>query len=158
MEPAGLLHEDGIERADGQMAVVTALQGSADVTLRDGALHLPDAFAVPFAGGLVVTVWVDGCIALWPRDAWESLASRLTRLPISDSNARAFGRLLFSSAMSVGAGVRRLRLPDRHRAMAGIRSDAVLVGAGDHAELWSRERWAETSGRPLDEFLAGVPA
>ncbi len=138
------------------MASVPALHGSADVTLRDGLLRLPDRFAVRFAAGLVMTEWLDGCLALWPRASWDSLAARLMRLPIADGDARSFVRLLFASAVEVGGSPRSIRLPEAHRRSAGLGAEGVCVGAGDHAEIWARSRWAEQVDRPLDDFAAAL--
>jgi MraZ protein len=140
------------------MGLPAALLGSVDVTLTDGLLRLPEAFAASFVGGLVVTVWLDGCVALWPRAAWERLTARLADLPVADGRARAFARLLFSSAVALEPGRRSVRLSDEHRRSAELDGRGVLVGAGDHVEVWSPARWAEQSDRRLDEFatvLAG---
>jgi MraZ protein len=139
-----------------RMPLPTALHGSVDVTLRDGTLRLPDRFTIPFAGGLVITSWLDGCLALWPRSSWEDLSARLMALPIADSAARAFARLLFASAIELAEGLRSVRLPERHRRTADLGEDAVLVGAGDHVEVWSRQRWTEQATRRLDDFSSAL--
>jgi MraZ protein len=139
------------------MAPLTALHGSTEVTLNDGMLRLPDRFKAPFAAGTVVTAWLDGCVALWPRASWDALAARVVQLPIADSDARAFGRLLFASALEVEPGVRSIRLGEPHRRSGGFDEDgAVLVGAGDHAEVWSRRRWLELEDRSLDDVAGAL--
>jgi MraZ protein len=138
------------------MPPLAALLGSADVTLRDGVLRLPDGFVAPFVGGLVLSSWLDGCIALWPRTEWEALAARLVRLPVSSEPARAFARLLFSSAVEFGIVPVDVLLPEPQRRSAGLSEAAVLIGAGDHAEVWSPERWRGQADRALDEFAAAL--
>jgi MraZ protein len=139
------------------MAPLAALHGSTEITLTDGTLRLPDRFRVPFANGAVVTAWLDGCVALWPRASWDSLAARLLDLPIGDEGARTFVRLLFASATDVEPGARSIRFGDRHRESAGLADEpVVLVGAGDHAEVWSRRRWDAQLERPLDEMAGAL--
>jgi len=138
------------------MALPAVLLGSADVALTDGVLRLPDAFAAAFVGGLVVTAWLDGCIALWPRAEWDDLAARLVRLPVGDLAARSYARLLFSSAVEVGIVPDEVVLPERQRRLAGIEATAILVGAGDHAELWAADRWGEQAQRPLEAFAQAL--
>jgi MraZ protein len=138
------------------MPPLAALLGSADVTLRDGTFRLPDGFAAAFVGGLVVTSWLDGCLALWPRAEWDAFAARLVRLPVADAGARWFARLLFASAVEIGIVPDDIALPEPQRRSAGLDGEVVLVGAGDHAELWSRGRWDEQSSRSLDELSGAL--
>jgi MraZ protein len=139
-----------------RMTSLVALHGSVDVTLRDGVLRLPDGFRTPFAAGIVVTSWLDGCIALWPRSSWDALAARLMGLPIGNSDARAFIRLLLASATDIGAAIRSVPLSEPQRGSIGLGQDAVLVGVGDHAELWPRPRWVERAGHSLDDFAGAL--
>lgn len=134
------------------MSPLTTLHGSAEVTLSDGTLPLPDGFVVPFAAGAVVTAWLDGCVALWPRAAWDRLAARLVALPIGEPRARAFARLVFASAVATDEMPLSVPVSDGHRQAADVDGAAVLVGAGDHAELWSRDRWAAHARQELDRL------
>ena len=129
------------------------LLGSMELLAAD-ALLLPDGFVPAFAAGGVLTIWLDGCLALWPAPAWSSLAERVLALPMTVAEARAFGRLLFSSAVEfeVDLAVRRVAVPADHRRTAGLDERVVLVGAGDHAELWAPSRWATMAGRRLEDL------
>jgi len=132
-------------------AAAALLLGTAELALQDGPLRLPETFLVPFAAGGVLTVWLDGCLALWPRAAWESLADRLLALPLSVSDARAFARLVFASAVEFRSPA-EVAIPATHRRPADLDDRLVLVGAGAHAEIWSPDRWLEVSRRSLDEL------
>ena len=131
------------------------LLGTTELTV-DPPLRLPDRFLPAFASGGVLTAWLDGCLALWPQATWASLAGRITALPMSQGGARTFARLLFSSAVEFPFDPAGIRVPDAHRQLAGLADRAILVGDGDHAELWSPERWAEATARRLDD--ADLPA
>lgn len=137
-------------------SLAALLLGSHDVVLLDGVLRIPDPLVSPLAGGIVITSWLDGCIALWPRAVWESLADRLLALPISNAGSRAFGRLLFSSAVEIAIGRLELVVPDALRRAAGIDDRAILVGGGDHAELWAPDRWRRAADRSLDDLRLPV--
>jgi MraZ protein len=128
------------------------LLGTVEIALPQGPMRLPDLFLAPLAGGAVLTVWLDGCLALWPRPAWEALATRILSLPMSVADARAFARLVFSSAVELHPPTRRLVVPPGHRRLADLDERAVLIGAGDHAEIWDPDRWDEMSRRRLDEL------
>ena len=128
------------------------LLGTVELEPADAPLELPDRFLSAFAGGGVLTAWLDGCLALWPRAAWSSLADRLVSLPMSVSDARVFTRLLFASAVDFEFNRGTITLPVAHRALAGLGERVLLVGAGDHAELWDPARWAAQAARPLEDL------
>ncbi|MFL5756550.1 MAG: division/cell wall cluster transcriptional repressor MraZ [Chloroflexota bacterium] len=134
------------------MPDAATLIGTADIPLRAGGLRLPDAFASPFLDGGVLTLWLDGCLALWPLSAWRLIANRVAGLPVTVEDGRAFSRLLFASATPFAG--RRVVLPAGLRTAAGIGDRAVLIGVGGHAELWSTERWSEQEARNRLEDLS----
>lgn len=128
------------------------LLGTLELAALDPPLRLPDRFLPAFASGGVLTAWLDGCLALWPQATWADLAARITSLPLSAPGSRTFGRLLFSSALEFRFDPTGIVVPNPHRRLAGIDAQTILVGAGDHAELWNPARWAATSARRLDEL------
>ena len=130
------------------------LLGAMELLAVDAPIRLPDGFVPAFAAGGVLTAWLDGCLAVWPRAAWSSLAGRVLALPMTAADARTFERLLFASAVEFELDIVRPRLvvPGGHRDLAGIAERAVLVGAGDHAELWAPDRWARVAGRRLEDL------
>ncbi len=128
------------------------LLGTVELRPADAPLQLPDRFVPAFAGGGVLSAWLDGCLALWPPAAWASLSERLLALPMSVRDARSFNRLLFASAVEFDFNRGAIALPEPHRQMAGLGERVLLVGAGDHAELWDPARWAAEAGRRLDDL------
>jgi MraZ protein len=128
------------------------LVGTTELLASKAPLRLPSRFLPAFAHGGVLTVWLDGCLALWPAAAWASLADRVLRLPLSVADARTFTRVLFASATELDFASGRIPLPDAHRVAAALEDRIVLVGAGDHAELWNPDRWAELTSRDLEEL------
>lgn len=107
-----------------------------------GRLAVPARFRAGLAQGAHVSRWIDGCLAIFPREAWERLAERVSSLPVSDAGARAFSRFLFSGAFEVELdGQGRVILPAALREFVGLKSEAVVVGARDRIELWEPVRW-----------------
>ena len=106
---------------------------------------------------VVLTQWLDGCIAMWSGEGWNELERRLLEQRRSDSNARSVVRAIVASAHTDEVDRQgRVTVPPHLRELAGITKDVVVTGALDHAELWSPEAWAGerskvASGR-LDEL------
>jgi len=98
-----------------------------------GRLAVPARFRAQLEGGAVVSRWIDGCLAIHTRTGWDALAARVAGLPITDALEAELDRQ------------GRVLLPAYLREEAGLREEALVVGARDHAEIWAPDRWAEYS-------------
>ena len=107
-----------------------------------GRVAIPARFRLQLEEGAVVVRWVDGCAAVFPKAAFETLASKVSVLPLGDEKARSVSRFLSSSAFEVERdGQGRIVLPGAIREWAALTSEAVVVGAWDHVEIWAPDRW-----------------
>ncbi len=107
-----------------------------------GRLAVPARFRAQLDDGAFVSRWIDGCLAIFPRREWDDLAEKVRALPIADAGARMFQRFLFGGAFEVVLDRQgRLVVPSGLREWASLGSEAVVVGARDHAEVWSPDRW-----------------
>lgn len=127
-----------------------------------GRVAIPSRFRGDLRGGAVLSRWIDVCLGVFPRDAWDALAEKVAALPVTDASARTFSRFLFASAYEVDLdGQGRVVVPGSLRDWAGLDQEVVVVGARDHIELWSPGRWADysagmTSPDVLAEHLQGL--
>jgi len=99
-------------------------------------------------GAGMLTRGLEGCIFLFGRGGWEGLQEKFQALPtLSGAKVRAFVRVFTSGACEFEIDKQgRIGVPSFLREHAGIERDVVVIGARDHVEIWSRERW--------DEYLA----
>jgi MraZ protein len=124
-----------------------------------GRVAVPARFRAELARGAHVSRWIDNCLAIFPDEAWARLADRVAGLRHADAGARSFSRFLFSGAFDVELdGQGRVVLPAGLREFAGLKSEAVVVGALDHIELWEPGRWAGYSAEmnSADVFAARI--
>lgn len=113
-----------------------------------GRVALPSAYRPRLGKTLVVTRGLDGCLLVYPLSEWERVAHSVGALPLTRSVARAFTRLLLGSASDQSLdGQGRLTLPLALRQWAGVETVAVVVGAGDHLEIWSLRAWDEMTAQ-----------
>ncbi len=116
-----------------------------------GRMAVPAKFRVQLGGGAVVSRWLDACLAIHTQDGWAALAAKVAALPITDSNARRFSRLIFAGAAEVELDRQgRILLPAFLREHIGLDGEAVVVGSRDHAEIWVPDTWA-VYARQLDD-------
>ena len=127
-----------------------------------GRVAVPVRLRAQLDGGALVSKWIDGCLALHPRAAWDALAAKVSTLPVTDAGARTFQRHIFGTAFEIELDRQgRLVVPGVLRTWAGLEGEAVVIGSRDHLELWAPARWAEYSRRMDDpdvlaEHLQGL--
>ena len=109
-----------------------------------GRLAVPSKFRAQLESGLVVSRWLDACLAIHTRTGWEALAEKVAGLAITDQAARLFSRFIFANAVDTNLdGQGRILVPAYLREAIELGGDAVVVGARDHAEIWAPARWDE---------------
>jgi MraZ protein len=107
-----------------------------------GRLVLPAKYRDELAEGIVLTKGQDGCLVLWPAEGFERYARELDEASRSNAAARAFLRVLFSSANDqVPDKQGRILVPADLRSYAGLEGDIVVAGNGSTCEMWAPEPW-----------------
>ena len=127
-----------------------------------GRLAVPVRFRDELAQGATVSKWIDGCAAMFPKAEWDVLAAKTAALPVTDQGSRTFQRFLFGAAFEVKLDRQgRFVLQPPLREYAALDSEVIVVGARDHLEFWSPEKWgsySEQMDKPevLAEHLQGL--
>ncbi len=90
-----------------------------------------------------LTRGIGGCLYLFTEARFSQISRELGTRGITEKpQQRAFRRILFASSHLVFLdGQNRILLPDLLKSRAGIERDVVVVGVGDHMEIWSTGRW-----------------
>jgi MraZ protein len=123
-----------------------AFRGTFDHTLdAKNRLTVPARYRATLAEGIVMAVPVDlsPCVGVWrPGDYETYTAGALADLPPLSSRLAELRRFFFGNSSEAeldAAG--RIMLTSRMLAHAGLSKDVVVIGAGDHLELWDAQRW-----------------
>jgi MraZ protein len=107
-----------------------------------GRLAIPVKFRDGVGSGVVVTRGLDNCLFVFPMDEWKKLAEKLSSLPLSQSNSRAFARLMLAGAMDVEVDRQgRVVVPEYLRRYAKLGKDVVVAGLYGRIEIWGRSAW-----------------
>jgi len=118
-----------------------------------GRVILPSKFRARLEGGCVLTKGQDSCLVVYPREAWDRLAQRLSEARLSSQQARNFNRLIFSGASDDGPDKQgRVSIPEQLRIYAHLERDVAVIGAGAHVEIWDRAKWEEHRSRAEREY------
>lgn len=107
-----------------------------------GRLAVPKKFQEDLKAGLVVTKGLDNCLWVYTYESWKELATKLSKLPISSTNNRAFSRLMLAGAMDVSLDKQgRVVLPDYLRDYAKLGKKVIVTGLYDRLEIWDEVAW-----------------
>ncbi len=110
-----------------------------------GRVIIPPSFRDFVDDGMVVTRGMEGCLYVFPVAAWRNIEERLSKLPLTDGNARSFVRFFYSGASkAVFDSASRVTLPQPLRTFAGIDdsdNSVVIAGAPNRLEIWNEARW-----------------
>ena len=122
------------------------LLGEYEHTIDDkNRLTLPARFRQSFAAGVVVARGIDQCLDVYTREGWEAtMASRLAGLDPFTRENRQLRRALFSSGSEADVDKQgRVTIPAGLLGKASLARDVVVVGVGDHLEVWDRKAWKD---------------
>ena len=107
-----------------------------------GRMAIPAKFRAELKKGAVVTRGLDNCLFLYTKTEWAKLAEKLAALPFSQSNSRAFARLMLAGAMEVDFDNQgRIMLPEYLRKFAGLKKKVVIAGLYNRLEIWDENTW-----------------
>jgi len=128
-----------------------------------GRLALPIKFREEFKEGVVITRGLENCLFVYSKNDWQALAEKISKLPLSQSNARAYSRFLLAGAVDGELDKQgRIIMPLYLRQFAGLKNKVVITGIYNRLEIWSRGRWgrykknAEENNSEIAEKLSDL--
>jgi MraZ protein len=107
-------------------------------------LAIPPKFRNILGKKAVITKGLDQCLFLYPAKEWGILAKKLSQLPLSQSDARGFARLMLAGAMEVEIdNLGRILIPDYLKEYAKLKKKVVIAGVYNRIEIWDEKIWQE---------------
>jgi MraZ protein len=109
-----------------------------------GRIVLPKKFRDNLSGGneIVLTRGFEGCVWGYSKLGFEELAQKQLEFSATGQRARYLRRYLFSGSISVELDSQgRFVIPSALLIFANLSTDIVIIGAGDHFEVWNEKAW-----------------
>ncbi len=134
-------------------------QGASSLTLDGkGRLSVPtrhrDVLSATAQGLLTITKHPHGCLMVFPRPEWDVFRDRISALPMS---AQWWKRIFLGNAMDVELdGTGRVLISPELRQGAGITKDTILLGMGNHFELWDKAAYEAQEAKAMQEQMPDV--
>lgn len=103
---------------------------------------------------VVLSTGFDKCIFGFAPEGWEKMVQAGFDKPVFTADGRLVRRQFFSAADIVEYDSQgRISVPANLRQYAGLSSDVVVIGAGDHFEIWDKNEW-----KKIEPDIVGKPA
>ena len=118
-----------------------------------GRLSIPAKMRNQCVECVYVTRGNDGCLALYTQEGWEAYYHELQSLPQKKKSTRIFIRLVTSRASECEFDkLGRINIPLVLRQEGNLEKECVIVGVGDHVEIWSQSAWDQFYDDNKDSF------
>ena len=107
-------------------------------------LAIPTKFRQILGKKAVITRGLDNCLFLYPLKEWQKLSNKLSKLPLSQADARGFARLMLIGAMDVNIdNLGRILIPDYLKQYGSLKKKVIIAGVYDRIEIWDEVKWQE---------------
>ena len=107
-----------------------------------GRVIMPSKFREDLGLNFIMTKGLDNCLFVYPKKEWMILEEKLSSLPLTNRDARAFVRFFFAGATECTLDKQgRVLVPAKVREHAKLMKDAVIIGVSSRIEIWSKEEW-----------------
>ncbi|MEM1057760.1 MAG: division/cell wall cluster transcriptional repressor MraZ [Verrucomicrobiota bacterium] len=92
----------------------------------------------------------DGCLKVYPESWLARQIAEMATLSLEDPRRKQIEALSrIAQAAKPDAKVGRMMVREGLRRHAGLGKEAVLVGSGDHFEVWDKQQW---TARPAQDL------
>lgn len=111
-----------------------------------GRIALPKKVRNEVSGErIVLTIGFDQCIFGFNEKDWEqTVGPELSRPLFSDKEGRDLRRKMCMEAIVINLDAQgRLVIPEKMMGYAGIKDQLVVIGCGDHFEIWEAGIWKD---------------
>lgn len=91
---------------------------------------------------IIVSRGFDACVFGFDKESWEKEATKQLEAPVTDQKARSIRRYMFAGAEKLEVDkLGRILLPALLKEYAHIKRSVMVIGAGDHFEIWDKDIW-----------------
>ncbi len=130
--------------------------GSYNHTLDEkGRLMIPRKMREQVGGVLYIMQGYDGSLSLYTETRYQALVEEYSRLSFNQSKVRDYLRLQFASTFEIEVDkLGRIQLPTALLGKFNISRDVMVLGIGDHIEIWDKTKYEDYENVKRNEFDA----
>ena len=120
-----------------------------------GRLMIPSKLREGLVAGstLYVLKGFEGCLSVYNEVAFNKLTSRLENLPYENKDNRKYIRGVLGSVVQLNVDkLGRIQIPTSALSRYSIDREVVVIGVGDHFEIWDLKAYQEFEEQNNQEF------
>ena len=105
---------------------------------------MPSKFREEIGDSFVVAKGYGPCLAVYSQEEYKKLALKVMALPANLPETQVIRREILGEAENCTADKQgRFVVPTELREKVGITREVMIIGNGDHAEIWDMNEWME---------------
>ena len=107
-----------------------------------GRLIIPAKLREQLGETCIMSKSYDNCLAIYPTEVFTAKAMQMMKQPNNKAGVRGLKRQLFANATELEFDRQgRILVPATLREFAKLQKEVMVLGIGDHVEIWNREHW-----------------
>ncbi len=110
-----------------------------------GRVAVPAQFRDELGTSFFVRQEQEKCLALYSKSEWNAFYEKIEKLPqITNPEVRKLQRFFLGLAKEVQADAQgRVLIAPELRKYAGLKKEIVMIGVGNHVEIWDKATWEQ---------------
>ena len=118
-----------------------------------GRLVIPRKMREALGDKIFIMKGFDGALAIYKESAYEEVIEELKRYSFNKKENRDYLRLKLASIVDLEVDkMGRVQIPTAVLGKYGIQKDVIVLGAGDHIEVWDKAKYESYMNSIEDNF------
>lgn len=118
-----------------------------------GRLSIPAKMRNQCGETVYVTRGNEGCLSVYNEEGWAEYYKNLEKLSQKKKDSRTYLRLVASRVSECEFDkLGRINIPGVLRSHSNLEKECVVVGVGDHMEIWNQKAWDDFYDENNDRF------
>ena len=128
--------------------------GSFNHNLDDkGRLMIPRKMREELGFKVYIMKGFDGSLSLYNEERYQKLVEEFAKLSFNQQKVRDYLRIQFASTYEMDVDkLGRVQIPTALLSKFNISKEVLVLGIGDHIEVWDQAKYAEYEASVRDEF------
>ena len=118
-----------------------------------GRLMIPRKMREELGYKVYIMKGFEGSLSLYDESGYQKLVNEFTRLSFNQQKVRDYLRLQFASTYEMDVDkLGRVQLPSALLTKYNISKEVLVLGIGDHIEVWDKAKYEEYENSIRDNF------